>query len=143
MIVSGRDRGTEAIAAACSGGLSPFRPPALRGDRGRVHLGAMLPTEIVPTGRKTPRDGRLELPRALHDALVAAATADAVPLALPADAGDEAATGLLDAFGCGCGPDGTPHLHRFVRHPWFATLPAGTPLALTWDGTVLSVTRAD
>lgn len=99
-------------------------------------------TETVTTGRKTPRDGRLELPRPLHEALVNAAEADAVPLALPAEAGEADAAGLLDAFGCGCGPDGTPHLHRFVRHPWFATLEPGTPLALAWDGTRLHVARA-
>jgi hypothetical protein len=134
MTVSGRDRGSEAVAAMRSGGLPHFR---------RVHLQAMLLTETVLTGRKTPRDGRLELPRPLHEALVAAATGEAVPLALPADGGDKATTGLLDAFGCGCGPDGEPHLHRFVRHPWFATLPAGTPLAVRWDGAVLRVTRSE
>lgn len=103
----------------------------------------MSPTEIVPSGRKTPRDGRLELPRALHEALAAAATDDAVRLALPAGSVDEPQPlGLLDAYGCGCGPDGEPHLHRFVRHPWFATLAPGTPLVLTWDGRVLAVSPA-
>jgi hypothetical protein len=97
-------------------------------------------SEIVRTGRKTPRDGRVELPRALHEALVAAARDDAVPLTLP-QAVD--ARGLLDAFGCGCGEDGTPHLHRFVRHDWFATLAPGTALRVTWDGARARAELAD
>ena len=99
----------------------------------------MLLHETAPVGRKTPRDGRLEISRALYDALSASATDGTVALRLP-DATD--ARGTLDAFGCGCGPDGTPHRHHFVHHPWLATRPVGAPLALTFDGTTLAIVDA-
>jgi hypothetical protein len=99
----------------------------------------MLLHETAPVGRKTPRDGRLEISRALHEALTTVATDGTVALQLP---GNPDARGTLDAFGCGCGPGGTPHRHHFVQHPWLATRAVGTPLALTFDGATLAIVDA-
>jgi hypothetical protein len=98
----------------------------------------MLLHETVPVGRKTPRDGRLEISRPLHEALTAIATDGTVALRLPESVG---ARGTLDAFGCGCGPDGTPHRHHFVQHPWLATRPVAALLTLTFDGATLAITE--
>lgn len=106
-------------------GVEPRRPlsflvPALTEptephDRGRPILATV--------GRKTPRDGKLELAAADATAL---ATVGAVSL------DGERSEARLEAMPCGCRPDA--HEHHFLSSDAFRPLAPGTSLVLILDG---------
>lgn len=79
-------------------------------------------------GRKTPKDGRLELLAASADRLEALGEGFTV-LAL----GRQAA-GRIEAMACTCGKGGNtpdqPHVHRFAVCPLFQELTAGAEVCI-------------
>ena len=77
--------------------------------------------------RKTPRDGKLEISRAIADRL------EAVGVPLRAEwRGDDAAASLI-RMSCTCGGGDARHEHHFLESSVLRALPVGEDVDLTLD----------
>ena len=81
-------------------------------------------------GRKTPRDGRLELTAASAERL------RALGPDFPVVALGREGSGRLESMDCTCGRgggEGPTHTHHFAASPLFTELTAGAPVRLELD----------
>lgn len=92
-------------------------------------MSASVVLERREVGRKTPRDGRLEL-TAASAARVRELGAEFAVRAL-----GRADVGRLEALDCTCGKggEGPHHTHHFAASPLFRELTAGSPVRVQLD----------
>jgi hypothetical protein len=98
-----------------------------------------VPRDLIATvGRKTPRDGRIEIDAAAALPFLGSAATPEVTL------DGQHVDGAVERMPCTCDKGGAGHAHYFLRSPAFAALPPGATLRVTLDpgAAAIAVARA-
>ncbi|HVE78343.1 MAG TPA: hypothetical protein VNA89_05760 [Gemmatimonadaceae bacterium] len=95
-----------------------------------------MPSHLTTAvGRKTPRDGRLEIDASAALPYVDVAASPSVTL------DGRPVAGTVERMPCSCGKGGPGHAHYFLRSAAFTGLEPGTSLHLVFDTGCIAVTR--